>query len=381
MRVIYLDNAATTRVSDGAAAAAVRAMTEVWGNPSSLHRMGTQAGEIMRDARRCVADAVGLRREEEIILTSGGTEANNLAVLGAARGRKSYGRRVIISSVEHPSVYEAAAQLETEGFEVVRIRPRSDGVVHAEDFEAALTEDTVLLSCMYVNNETGAIMPVPKIAALLKRHKSQALLHCDAVQAFGRLPVRMDSLGVDMLTVSGHKIHAPKGVGALCVRRDSLKWLKPLTCGGGQQEKRRPGTEAVPSIAAFAQAIRELPKGSGRLDALSKLNAFARERLSAIPGVTINSPADAAPHIISAATGCIKSETLLNFLSGEGICVSSGSACSKGVKSRVLTELALPDAVADSTIRISFCDETTEQDIIALCEATERALATLARFK
>ena len=380
MEVIYLDNAATTRVSEGCARAALRVMTEVWGNPSSRHRMGMDAEDILRDARKTVAAEIGAR-EDEIFFTSGGTEANNLAVLGAARGRGRAGSRVIISSVEHASVAESAAQLEAEGFEVVRIAPR-EGHIHAGDVAAALTDKTVLISMMLVNNEVGTIQPVAEISRMLKRNKSRALLHCDAVQGFGRLPVSVSALGCDLLTVSGHKIHAPKGIGALYVRKDIQKNIRSLVYGGSQQEKLRPGTEPLPNIAAFAQAVRELPRSqSERMVHLTALNAFARSELAKRGEIIINSPADGAPHILSIATGCIKSETLLNFLSSRGICVSSGSACSKGKKSRVLTEYGLADHVADSTVRISFSDDSTEQDVLALCAALDEALATLARFR
>ena len=380
MDMIYLDNAATTRVSEGCARAAVRVMTEVWGNPSSRHRMGMDAEDILRDARKVVASELGAR-DDEIFFTSGGTEANNLAVLGGARGRGRAGSRVIISAVEHPSVDQAAAQLEAEGFEVVRIAPR-DGNICPDDVDAALTDSTVLVSMMLVNNELGTVLPIAQISRLLKRNKSRALLHCDAVQGFGRLPVNVTALGCDLLTVSGHKIHAPKGIGALYCRKEVQRNLRPILYGGSQQDKYRPGTEPLPNIAALAQAVRELPRsGSQRIEPVAALNALARERLAELEGITINSPADGAPHILSIATGCIKSETLLNFLSSKGICVSSGSACSKGKKSRVLSQFGLPDHIADSTLRISFSDDNKPEDVLALCDALREALNSLARFR
>ncbi len=380
MDVIYLDNAATTQVSEGCARAAMHVMTQVWGNPSSRHFMGLEAEDILRDARKTLAAELSAR-EDEIFFTSGGTEANNLALLGGARGRGRAGSRVIISSVEHPSVDRAAAQLEAEGYEVVRIAPR-EGRLQAEDVARELTDRTVLVSVMLVNNETGAVFPVGQIARMLRRNKSRALLHCDAVQAFGRLPVSVSSLGCDMLTVSGHKIHAPKGVGALFCRKELQRIIRPNAHGGSQQEGIRPGTEPLPAIAAMAQAVKELPRSQSlRLDPMKELNAFARSELARREGIIINSPDDGAPHILSIATGCIKSETMLNFLSGKGICVSSGSACSKGKKSRVLTEFGLADHIADSTLRISFTDSSTESDVLALCAALDEGLATLARFR
>lgn len=380
MDVIYLDNAATTRVSEGCARVAMHVMTEVWGNPSSRHRMGLDAEDILRDARKTVASELGAR-EDEIFFTSGGTEANNLALLGGTRGRGRAGSRVVISSVEHPSVDQAAAQLEAEGFEVVRVAPR-DGHLHVEDIAEVLTDSTVLVSVMLVNNELGSVFPVAQISRLLRRNKSRALLHCDAVQAFGRLPVNVTALGCDLLTVSGHKIHAPKGVGALYCRKEIQRNVRSVAYGGSQQDKLRPGTEPLPNIAALAQAVRELPRSQAqRIEPIASLNAFARRELSGREGIIINSPEDGAPHILSISTGCIKSETMLNFLSSRGICVSSGSACSKGKKSRVLTEFGLSDHIADSTLRISFTDTSTEDDILALCAALDEGLATLARFR
>ena len=380
MDVIYLDNAATTRVSEGCARAAMHVMTEVWGNPSSRHCMGLDAEDILRDARKTVASELGAR-EDEIFFTSGGTEANNLAVMGGARGRGRPGSRVIISSVEHPSVDQAAAQLEAEGFEVVRICPR-EGNVRVEDVTEALTDNTVLVSMMLVNNELGTVLPIAQISRLLRRNRSRALLHCDAVQAFGRLPVNVSALGCDLLTVSGHKIHAPKGVGALYCRKEIQRNIRAVAHGGSQQDKLRPGTEPLSNIAALAQAVKELPRSqSQRIDHIASLNALARRELSSREGIIINSPEDGAPHILSIATGCIKSETLLNFLSSRGICVSSGSACSKGKKSRVLGQFGLSDHVADSTIRISFTDTSSEAEVMALCAALDEAMASLARFR
>lgn len=377
MNCIYLDNAATTRVSEPCAKAALRAMTETWGNPSSLHNMGVKAELLLKDARLTVAERLGAQASE-IYFTSGGTEANNLAVLGAARAKKRVGNRIIISSVEHPSVDEAATALAGEGFDIIRIKPKN-GSIDPADIEKSLSDDTILLSFMLINNETGAVFPVGEISRLLKRKKSRALLHCDCVQAFGRLAVGVDALGVDLLSVSGHKIHAPKGIGALYCRKGTR--LTPLVYGGGQQEKLRPGTEPLPLIAAFAEAIRQQPLAKGSDSGLRALNSRLRKGLAALPGVAINSPENAAPHILSLSTGCIKSETMLNYLSSKGICVSSGSACSKGKKSRVLTEFSIPDHIADSTIRVSLSDDNTEADADAFIEALGEGISRLARFR
>ena len=383
MNGVYLDNAATTRVSEESARAACDAMLTRWGNPSSGHALGLDAERILDSARRATAAELRVR-EDEIFFTSGGTEANNTALLGAARAKRRTGNRVIISAVEHSSVLDSAAQLEAEGFDVVRISPRDDGVINVDDVAQALTDDTVLLSFMMVNNETGAVTDIAAISRLLKRVRSGAILHCDAVQAFGKLDVNADRLGCDLLSLSGHKIHAPKGVGALYCRKGVR--ILPLHFGGEQQHKLRPGTEPVPLIAALDAAVRALPPKGERLAPIYELNGYCRERLLAddiqsLAHIVINSPDGAAPHIISFATGCIKSETMLNFLSERGIYVSAGSACSKGRASHVLTSLGLEPHIADSTIRVSFCEDNTKDDIDALTDALKEALTRLVRFR
>lgn len=373
--MVYLDNAATTKVSAEAAEAARRAMLECWGNPSSGHSLGMKAEKLLRASRTTAAKAIGAK-EEELFFTSGGTEANNLAVLGTARGQKKRGNHVIVSAVEHPSVLESAKRLKDEGFDVTFLEPDIYGRITAAQVADALTEKTTLVSVMLVNNELGAVMPVREIADVIKRSGSGAILHCDAVQAFGKMPVSVSKLGCQLLSFSGHKIHAPKGIGALYISKTVKKPLS-LCFGGEQQERVRPGTEPLPNIAAFAEAIKNV---SGGKDEIKELNLYAREKLSALD-CTINSASDASPYILSFSTGCIKSETMLNFLSSKEIYVSSGSACSKGKLSHVLTAAKLPRHIADSTIRLSFCDENTKEDIDILCAAVEEALGRLARFR
>jgi len=380
---VYLDNAATTQVCEQSARAAYDAMVSKWGNPSSRHALGIEAEDLVEKTRHSIANELHTR-DDEIYFTSGGTEANNLALLGVAAAKKRLGSRIIISSVEHSSVLDTAARLESDGFEIIRISPRSDGNIHIEDIDAAITPQTILLSFMLVNNETGAVTDIAAIARLLKRKKSAALLHCDAVQAFGKLSVNVNTLGCDLLSVSGHKIHAPKGVGALYCKKGVR--ILPIHFGGSQQNKLRPGTEPVPLIAAMGAAVSALPVQSKRLTKAYELNAYCRSRLLSdeigkLAEITINSPDNAAPHIISFATNCIKSETLLNFLSERQIYVSSGSACSKGKASHVLLSLGLAPHTADSTIRVSFCDNNTHEDIDNFIFALTDALKTLVRFR
>lgn len=373
--MVYLDNAATTAVSTESADAARSAMLECWGNPSSGHSFGINAERLLKESRSIIARAIGAR-DEEIFFTSGGTEANNLAILGCARSARKKNGHIIVSAVEHPSVLGAARRLKDEGFELTEISPDRYGRISVQSVADALTDRTVLVSVMLANNELGSVMPIREISRLLKRKSPDTLLHCDAVQAFGKMNFSVSSLGCHLLSVSGHKIHAPKGIGALYISRDIKKPL-PLSFGGEQQQRIRPGTEPLPNIAAFAAAVRNLSCDSADIAALS---SYAKERLTEL-GCTINSPDDASPYIINFSTGCIKSETMLNFLSSKDICVSSGSACSKGKLSHVLTATGMEHHLADSAIRISFCKDNTKEDIDILCTAVGEALGSLVRFR
>ena len=370
----YLDNSATTAASKAAADKAYQIMTEVYGNPSSLHSKGMQAENELKKAKKSVAARMRVG-EGEIFFTSGGTEANNLALFGAAYAYARERKKIVISAVEHSSVTEAAKRLEAEGFETVVVAPRSDGKIHPEDVAAETDGNTSLVSVMLVNNETGAIMPVSDIFAAVKEKNVKTLCHTDAVQAFGKLEIKAAALGADLISVSGHKVHAPKGVGALYVKRGVR--LIPRQRGGEQEKRIRPGTENLPAIAAFGVACGEfdIQKGLARAE---ELNKYAKERLSAIEGVVLNSPVDALPYVLNFSAGRVRSETMLHFLEEREIYVSSGSACAKGKPSHVLSALGLPKERADSALRVSFCKYNTKSDIDALCEGIELGLKVLA---
>ncbi len=388
MPEIYLDNAATTKVSPGSAAAAMEAMTGTWGNPSSVHHHGMQAELLLKRSKSTVAGELRVL-PDEVFFTSGGTEANNTALLAAAHAMKSRGRRIITSLAEHSSVLDSAKRLEDEGFDVVYLQPDSGGAISAQAVESALTDDTILVSLMLVNNETGAINPVRDAAALLKRRRSQAVLHCDAVGAFGKLKVRPTELGCQLLSLSGHKLHAPKGIGALYIEKKLLGSLKrrSLHIGGAQQQGMRPGTEPMPLIAALAQAVAELPPTEHRLDVSAELrqrliDRLADERFASAAPIRILSPDDGIASTVSISTGCIKSQTMLNYLSSRGIYVSAGSACSKGRKSHVLEALPLgadKERIIDTAIRISFCEQSTADEVDAFCNALYEGVTTLVR--
>ena len=375
--MIYLDNSATTKPCASAVIAANEAMCEAWGNPSSLHRLGVEAESIINETRSKIADTLGCR-EDEIFFTGSGTEANNMAIIGAAESLKRRGNKIVTTSVEHPSVLNTCKHLEENGFEVTYIKPQKDGHVLASDILKAVDNKTVLVTMMLVNNETGCIFPVMEVAEGLKEMRSMALLHTDCVQAFGKMEIDVAELGVDLLTASGHKIHGPKGIGFL-YKRKGLNNIKPVIHGGGQEKGLRSGTESVPLIAALGGAVDEL-KITASLKAMKELHAYAVERLSSLDGLVINTPdRDILPYIINISVIGYRSETLLHFLEQQDIFVSSGSACAKGKGSYVLTEMGLSADLTDSALRISFSKNSTFEDIDKLCEALKTAQSTLRR--
>lgn len=372
---VYLDNCATTQVCEPAAQAALEAMRDEYGNPSSLHDMGLGAEHILRRAREQAAAAIGCR-PDEIVFTSGGTESNNLAVIGAAYARRRRGHRVVTTMIEHSSVAGAFSRLEEEGFEVVRLRPGADGSVTAEDIRRAVNADTILVSLMLVNNETGAIQPVAAARGAVRTAGAPALIHCDAVQAFGKIAFTPQKLGVDLLSVSAHKIHAPKGAGALFVAKGTH--ILPLVRGGGQEGGLRSGTEAVPAIAGFGAATQLMHETFADTTArMAALRERCRGLLASRPYIAVNSPEKGAPHILNVSVLGVKSETMLHFLSSRGIYVSSGSACSKGARSPVLTAMGLPPERVDTALRISFGRFNTEADADRLAEAIDEGVRTL----
>lgn len=375
---VYLDNSATTRCDGRVAQKVLEMMTQCYGNPSSLHHKGLQAELELRGARRELAAALGAQ-EQEIFFTSGGTEANNLALFGIPGAYPRGGRKIVTTAFEHSSVYESAKELERRGWQVVFVPPDSQGRLDAQAVADAVDEDTVLLSVMLVNNEVGTIAPLGRISTLARRKNPKLIIHTDAVQAFGKMPVSVAKLGVDLLTLSGHKIYAPKGVGALYVRRGVR--LAPLFFGGEQQGKLRPGTESAPLIAGLGLASRLCRQEMARhTQAVQALYSACVEQLADIPGVVFNSPVEDSLHyVLNFSLPGVRSETMLHFLEAREIYVSSGSACAKGQKSRVLESMKLPQGRIDSAIRVSFSPQNTRKDIQALAEGVRQAGETLAR--
>ena len=376
MQNIYLDNSATTKVCETAAQKILEMMTQQYGNPSSLHAMGFYAEQEMEAARREIAHVMGAG-EEEIVFTSGGTEANNLAIFGAAYAFRRRGNHIVTTAVEHPSVLQATQALEKEGFEVDYLQPDTNGRISPDQIDQAITEKTILVSIMTVNNETGVIFPVTAAAAAIRRKKTPALLHTDAVQAFGKIDLKPIRNAVSLLTISAHKIHGPKGVGALYRKKGTH--IIPRTFGGGQEKGLRPGTEPVPLICGFGAAAKELPNPKQSFSAMQELNQYCRARLLQVDGITIHSPEDALPYVLSISAGTVRAETMLHFLSSKGIYVSSGSACSRAKPSHVLKAMKLPEQQILSSLRISFSRFTKKEEIDALVQGLQEGMAQIAK--
>ena len=366
--IAYLDNSSTTKPSKKAVEYITRALESNWGNPSSLHRIGMEAEIALNDARECIAHTVNARADE-IFFTGSGTEANNTALLSVLKA-KGRGGRIITTAIEHPSVLETAKRLEDNGFEVVRLKPDNNGIIPLTEFENALNGNTLLVSMMLVNNETGAIQPVKEAVALTKLIAPLAMFHCDAVQGYGKLSVNVKQLGVDLLSASGHKIHGPKGVGFLYCKKGVH--ISPIITGGGQERGMRSGTESLPLIMGLMGAAEELPKPETQLKIRQELFDYTRDRLLKT-GAVINSPEGCLPYILNASIVGYRSETLLHFLESRNVFVSSGSACAKGHGSYVLKEMGLDRKRTDSALRISFSRYNTKEDADMLILALEEA--------
>ncbi len=375
---IYLDNAATTQTDESAAKLALEVMCSFYGNPSSAHGKGLEAEHLLKDARHKVASALGYSdRDGCVCFTSCGTEATNMAFFGTYKLFSKRLDNIIISDSEHPSVENCACELEKHGVTVHRI-PTKGGSLDLEYAKSVMNDKTMLISCMLVNNETGAVYDIKALKKLRDMYAKNAYLHVDAVQAFTKLPYKMSAIGADLISISGHKIHAPKGIGALYIAKGIR--TSPLLFGGGQENSLRSGTESLPLICAFGKACEEaVTSQSQRLSHLETLNRYAREALSKkVPEAVINSKDGFAPHILSISIPGIRSEIMLRFLSEKGIYVSAGSACSsKHANNRVLSAFGLDDKTADSTLRISFSKYNTTNEIDTLCTALSEGCKTL----
>lgn len=361
----YLDNSATTRCSERAKNLMVQILTEDFGNPSSLHDMGKEAEDYIKEARSRIAKTLKVD-EKELVFTSGGTESNNMALIGAALANKRQGMHIITTEIEHASVHAPLAYLKELGFEITYLGVDADGVISLEELRDAVREDTILVSMMMVNNEIGAIEPVEEAARIVKEKNPGTLFHVDAIQAYGKFHIYPKRWGIDLLSVSGHKIHAPKGTGFLYIR-DKVK-VKPIIYGGGQQKGMRSGTENVPGVAALGEAAAEIYEDfDAKVAHMYALKERFIEGVTQISGVTVNGKTgrDSAPQIVSITIDDVRSEVMLHSLEEYGIYVSAGSACSsnKPAPSRTLQGIGLPAKKLESTIRISFSVYTTEEEV------------------
>lgn len=378
MREAYLDNAATTQVDREVAQLAFEVMTQQYGNPSSLHKKGIEAQLLLDQARARIGAALGCPADR-IFFTSGGTESNNLAVLGAAQAKKRRGNRIVTTAVEHSSVLDSAKHLQNQGWDVVFLKPE-DGRYSPEQFAAAVDENTVLVSFMLINNENGLMLPAAEIIKAVRRKKPDVMIHCDGVQAFGKHPVSVAKLDVDLLSFSGHKIHAPKGVGGLYIKKGVR--ILPRSFGGSQEGGIRTGTESVPLICALGLAAERASQNiKNNLMFVSQLHDIIFKNVVKLQGVCINSPQDATPYIMNLSPIGYRSEVMLHYLEDKGVYLSSGSACSKGAKSHVLAAMGYGPGRIDSALRVSLSPHNTPEDISQFVQALTQGMAEIRKSR
>lgn len=370
--MIYLDNSATTKPCPEAVATITRALTENWGNPSALYSFGIDAAYALRTARNQVATALGAE-PDRVLFTSGGTEADNWAVFGTAKRMGKRGRHIITTAIEHHAILNPMKELERQGFEVTCLQPDPEGRISPEALRAVLRKDTILVSIMMVNNETGAVMPISQMAKLTHRICPDAVFHTDAVQGFLKIPFQARNLGADLISVSSHKIHGPKGAGALYIS-PRLRSFPPLLYGGGQESGYRSGTEGTPAILGFAAACAAVSKTLAEDTRREKelLEKLVSE-LAATDGVVVNGAHD-APHILSLSIPGVPAQNSINILQDAGICVSAGSACARGHRSHVLSAMGIAPEVIDCSFRVSLCRDSTAEEAATLLETIKHSI-------
>ena len=380
---VYLDNSGTTRAYDEVGDLVRKVLCEDFGNPSSMHYRGVESEQYIKEAKDTLAKILKVQ-QKEIFFTSGGTESDNWALIGAARANKRAGKHLIASSIEHPAILNTLRFLEEEeGYRVTYLPVDEKGVVRLSDLEEALCDDTILVSVMYVNNEIGSVQPIGEIGELLKKQNHRILFHVDAVQAYGKFRIYPKKLGIDLMSVSSHKIHGPKGVGFLYV--DSRVKILPILFGGGQQRDLRSGTENVPGDAGFAEAVKEIYTDfDEKIERLYSLREYFVREIGTIEGTTVNGPGgrEGAPHIVSVSFAGVRSEVLLHALEERGIYVSSGSACSSNhpALSGTLKAIGVKKELLDSTLRFSFCEFTTKEELDYTLGVLRELLPALRRF-
>ena len=378
----YLDNSATTACSKAATDMMVKLLQEDFGNPSSLHMKGVEAEKYILEAKKIIAKTLKAQ-DKEILFTSGGTESNNMALIGAAMANKRAGKHIITSSIEHASITSPMAFLEEQGFEVTYLKVDAYGVISLEELESAIRQDTILVSLMHVNNEIGAIEPIEEAGKIIKQKNPNTLFHVDAIQSYGKLQINVKKANIDLLSVSGHKIHGPKGSGFLYIK-DKTK-IKPLILGGGQQKGMRSGTENVPAYAGLGVAAEEIYSDfDKKIDRLYELRNHFIEEVTKMEGVSVNGKTgrESAPHIVSVSVKGVRAEVLLHSLEDRKIYVSSGSACSsnKPHLSGTLKNIGLSNDLLDSTVRFSFCVNTTVEEVDYALEVLRELIPMLQKY-
>jgi len=375
--MIYLDNSATTKPCKEAVEAMTLAMTENWGNPSALYSFGIDTAHLLRDARHKVAAALGAE-PDRVFFTSGGTEADNWAIHGTVKRFGKRGKHIITTAIEHHAILNPMKELEAQGFEVTYLQPDSEGRITVDMLKAALRKDTILVSIMMVNNEVGSVMPIAQMAKLVKRVCPNAIFHTDAVQGFLKVPFSAKTLGADLISISSHKVHGPKGAGALYIS-PKLKSFPPLLLGGGQEGGYRSGTEGTPAIFSFAAAC---AAGAATMKAdISREKELLQslvEKISKLDGIRINGCHE-APHVLSLSIPGVPTQNTINILQDAGICVSAGSACAKGHRSHVLEAMKCAPEVMDGSFRVSICRDTTEEELDRLVEVIREEILPRAR--
>ena len=375
--MIYLDNSATTKPCKEAVEAMMLALTENWANPSALYDFGIETGRQLRSARHAVAAAMGAELDR-VFFTSGGTEADNWAIFSTVKRFGKRGKHIITTAIEHHAILHCMKELEAQGFEVTYLQPDSTGTVTLEALKAALRKDTILVSIMMVNNEVGSVMPIAQMAKLTHKLCPDAIFHTDAVQGFLKVPFAAKALGADLISVSSHKVHGPKGVGALYIS-PRLKYFPAYLIGGGQEGNYRSGTEGTPAIFGFAAACSAMA-ATYKEDAKAEkalIDGLA-EKLSALEGIRINGSHE-APHVLSIAIPGVPTQNSINILQDHGICVSAGSACAKGHRSHVLEAMRVSPESIDGTFRVSICKDTTQEELEQLYTVIKEEILPRAR--
>ncbi|MCR5738115.1 MAG: cysteine desulfurase [Eubacterium sp.] len=379
---VYFDNSATTKVSPSVQELVVKVMTEDFGNPSSMHLVGVEAEKYIKTAQENIAKTLKVD-PKEIYFTSGGTESNNMAIIGSARANQRSGKRILTTAVEHSSVGATMKYLEEEGFEVIYLPVDSFGVVKMEALQEAMTEETILVSIIHVNNEVGAIQPIEEIGTYIKKVNPKVVFHVDAIQSYGKMEIRPKNCKIDLLSVSGHKIHGPKGSGFIYIKKNTK--INPIIFGGGQQMGLRSGTENVPGIAGIGQAAKDCYDHlEENVQHITEVKDYMIDALNTLEGVTVNSRKGeaGAPHIVSASFSGVRSEVLLHALEDKGVYISAGSACSsnKPAISSTLKAMGVEKELLDSTVRFSFCEWNTKEEVDYAVEQLQQLLPMLRKY-